>query len=96
MRRDFLSSYERNEWMNKDVKTELKKMKMYANPTSSFDYENNKGHLTVMWDMVDREGDSVSVKYFMGTSPSDWRWMRKHKTALRRIFREKNIGVKVH
>jgi hypothetical protein len=86
----------RNGWMNKEVKTEVKKMKKYANPSSSFDVENNGGHLTVMWNMEDINGEKTSIKCFMSTSPSDWRWKKSHRTALRKIFRENNIGVKVH
>ena len=82
--------------MNKDVKTELKKMKKYANPSSSFDMKENKGHLTLLWTMEDRLGKTRGIKYYMGSTPSDWKWMKSHRTNLRKIFREKNIGMMVN
>ena len=81
--------------MSKDIKRVLKGMKRYANPPSSYGFRLNK-HYRVSWKMLNDNGEIVTVRTTIGSSPHGACWMRNHKTQLKRTFRELNISTEVN
>ena len=80
--------------MHKEVRDAVKGLREYADPKSSFEVSYGN-HVKVSWDMTNDDGERVTVQYFMGLTPSDWRWRLNHRQSLRKVFRENNITCEV-
>ena len=80
--------------MCKEVKNVLKGLRQYADPPSSFDIRCRK-HFRVSWDMTNDDGEKVTVRTTIGSSPNGAFWMKNHKRQLKRTFRELNISTEV-
>ena len=80
--------------MHREVRDTVKGLREYADPKPSFKIEYGK-HLKITWDMTNDDGESVTVQYFMGLTPSDYRWRQNHQKSLRKVFRQNNISTEV-
>ena len=81
--------------MQKEIRNVLRGLRGYADPPSSFTMVQ-RNHIRVSWDMTNDDGERVTIRTTIGSSPSDPYWMKSHKKQLQQRFKELNIPTEVN